>query len=274
MTPGVGRRFWDADVLLSPAAAQHHAAETITCPYDPAPLDLTVFVSCYNEATHIIETLETVSAAAREVGLSHEIIVIDDGSKDTSRELVADYIQQHPQDRVVLRANRLNRGLAENYYDCAYLGCGKYYRLVCGDNAEPKDSIKAVLTAIGSADIIVPYYTSVADKPLSRRIISRTYTCLVNLITGNRLQYYNGLAVHLRYNVMRWHPNTRGFGFQADLLCFLLDLGFTYREVPIIAFEQRKGKSNALTFRNCLSVAATLVGITNRRIWNVIDARR
>jgi hypothetical protein len=41
---------------------------------------------------------------------------------------------------------------------------------------------------------------------------------LVNLVTGNRLHYYNGLAVHLGHNVMRWHPNTRGFGFQADIL--------------------------------------------------------
>ena len=274
MSPGVGRGFWDADVLLSPTAAHLHSAATITCPYDPAPLDLTIFVSCYNEAAHIVETLDTVSAAAREAGLTFEIIVIDDGSKDHSRDLVAEYIHRHPLDRLVLRANRLNRGLAENYYDAAFLGRGKYYRLVCGDNAEPKDSIKAVFAAIGSADIVVPYYTSVVDKPLNRRIISRAYTGLVNLITGNRLQYYNGLAVHLRYNVMRWHPNTRGFGFQADLLCFLLDLGFTYREVPIIAFEQRKGKSNALTFRNILSVVATLIGITNRRLWTLIDARR
>lgn len=274
MNAAAGRAFWNADVVLSPAAAQLHSTAAITCPYDPAPLDLTVFVSCYNEASHIVVTLDTVSAAAREAGLSHEIIVIDDGSQDSSRDLVGDYIARHPEERIVLRANRSNRGLAENYFDGAFLGRGKYYRLVCGDNAEPKDSIKAVFAAIGSADIVVPYYTSIADKPLNRRIISRAYTCLVNLITGNRLQYYNGLAVHLRYNVMRWHPNTRGFGFQADLLCFLLDLGFTYREVPIVAFEQRKGKSNALTFRNFLSVAATLVGIANRRLWNMIDARR
>jgi hypothetical protein len=96
---------------------------------------------------------------------------------------------------------------------------------------------------------------------------------LVNLITGYRLHYYNGLAVHLRHNVMRWHPNTPGFGFQADILCHLLDLGFTHLEVPIVAIEQ-KGKSSALTLRNFLSVASTLVSITNRRIWRRIDAHR
>src|SRR3977135_4039053 len=111
----------------------------------------------------------------------------------------------------------------------------------------------------------VPYFGLAEGRSLKRRMISKSYTWLLNLITGNRLQYYNGLAVHLRHNVMRWHPNTHGFGFQADILCLLIDLGFTYEEVEIITIEQRRGGSNALTFRNLLSVAHTLIEIGNRR---------
>ena len=44
----------------------------------------------------------------------------------------------------------------------------------------------------------------------------KTFTFLVNLISGYHLKYYNGMAIHLRYNVMRWHPSSYGFGFQAD----------------------------------------------------------
>lgn len=213
-------------------------------------------------------------SAAAEVGLDYEIIVIDDVSKDNSRELVADYIAAHPDERIVLRANRHNKGLAQNYLDAAFLGRGKYYRLICGDNAEPRDSIVSVLRAIGEADIVVPYYTSSKGKSVKRQLISSAYTGLVNLMTGNRLHYYNGLAVHLRRNVIRWHPNTRGFGFQADILCLLLDLGFSYTEVPVITVEQRHGKSNALTFRNLISVAHTLVEIAIRRISNRLYRRQ
>src|SRR5205085_379763 len=144
-------------------------------------------------------------------------------SSDDSPRIVADYIASNPDERIVLRVNRVNKGLAQNYLDAAFLGRGKYYRLICGDNAEPRDSIVAVFNAIGKADIIVPYFASAEGKSLRRRMISTSYTWLLNLITGNRLQYYNGLAVHLRHNVMRWHPNTHGFGFQADILCLLLD---------------------------------------------------
>ncbi len=268
-----GTDFWQGRVVLSAAAAQMHNAEALTNPYDQSPLDLTIFVSCYNEAEHIIRTLHSVCDAAEQVGLKYEIIVIDDCSKDSSAQLVADFIKSHPERRILLRANAVNKGLAHNYVDAAFLGVGKYYRLVCGDNSEPTATMVSVLSAIGQADIIVPYYLSIEGKGRRRQMISRAYTCIVNFITGNRLNYYNGLAVHLRYNVLRWHSDTMGFGFQAEILCILLDRGFTYKEVPVVAIEQRIGKSNALTFRNLLSVAHTLSEITNRRIRRFLYGR-
>src|SRR6185437_3636473 len=121
---------------------------------------------------------------------------------------------------------------------------------------------------IGAADMLTPYYVSSEGKSLSRRIISNSYSWLVNLISGFRLHYYNGLAVHLRYNVMRWHPNTRGFGFQADIICMLLDQGFTFKEIAVATIERRTSSSNALTLRNILSVAHTLIDLIFRRVAN------
>jgi glycosyltransferase involved in cell wall biosynthesis len=274
MKDSVGRRFWDGEIVMIPAAAGLHDALRLTEPYDADALDLTVFVSCYNEADYIVATLDTVSDAARDRGLRYEIIVIDDVSTDDSRRLVVEYIAAHPAENILLRVNRINKGLAQNYLDAAFLGRGKYLRLICGDNAEPKASIAAVFAAIGEADIVIPYYTSSAGKSLRRRVISKLYTSIVNGVTGNRLHYYNGLAMHLRHNVMRWHPNTHGFGFQADILCLLIDLGFSYKEVPVITIEQRRGSSNALNIRNFLSVMHTLIEIANRRLSDRLYRRR
>lgn len=262
----LGKRFFDADITLSEAAKNIHTPAKLTSPYDDAPLDLTIFVSCYNEADLIATTLETIRTVMLELPLTYEILVIDDVSKDNSREVVEAYIAAHPETNIVLRKNKHNKGLAQNYFDGAFLGKGKYYRLLCGDNSEPKESLKRIFSEIGTADILVPYYTSSEGKSAYRMFISKTYTFIVNTITGYKFHYYNGLHVHLRYNVMRWHPNTHGFGFQADMLCMLLDQGFTYKEVPVIMVEQRTGKSNAITFKNLLSVGHTLLEILIRRI--------
>src|SRR5579863_117561 len=262
------------DVTMTPAAAQLHKLESVLAPGREAPFDLTVFVSCYNEQEYIVATIEAIRQALKEVGASYEIIVVDDCSKDRSSEIIKNYIAAHDNERIMLRTNRVNRGLAQNYLDVAFIGRGRYYRLICGDNAEPRETMIAVFREIGQADMIIPYYVTSEGKSLYRRSLSNAYAGLVNLISGFRLHYYNGLAVHLRYNVMRWHPNTRGFGFQADIICMLLDQGFSYKEVAVKTIERRDGGSNALTFKNALSVAHTLVDLIFRRLANWVYRRR
>jgi hypothetical protein len=122
--------------------------------------------------------------------------------------------------------------------------------------------------------MIIPYHMSNGGKSLYRRPVSNVYAGIVNLISGFRLHYHNGLAVHLRYNVMRWHPNTRGFGFQADIICMLLDQSFSYKEVPVISIERRVQGSNALTFKIGLPVSHTLVDLIFRRLANLVYRRR
>ena len=258
-----------ATIAMTPAAAELHRVEEVLSPGQDTPIDLTIFVSCYEEEILIIATLDAVREALATVGgLTYELIVIDDCSRDRSADLVEAYIRAHPAERIMLRRNKVNRGLAQNYFDAAFIGKGKYYRLICGDNAEPRETMVAVFRAIGKADMVIPYYVTREGKGFYRKLLSLAYSQIVNTISGFRLHYYNGLAVHLRYNVMRWHPNTRGFGFQADIICMLLDQGFTYVEVPVKDNEKKRGGSRALTFKNLLSVTHTLVGIVIRRISN------
>lgn len=261
-----GKKYWNADITLTESAEHYHQVSEMLSPYDNAPLDITIFVSCYNEEDFIDETLTTIIQAMEMVGKTYEIIVIDDGSTDKSVQLVKDFIARHQSSNIILRVNLENKGLAQNFIDAAFIGRGKYYRLICGDNAEPIDTIVNVISMMGQADMIIPYYVSAEGKSLYRRSVSRMYTHLINLISGNKLNYYNGLQVHLRHNVMRWHPNTRGFGFQAGLVCLLLEKGFSYKQVPCITIEKRGGGGNALTLKNLRSVMHTMVSILMRRL--------
>jgi glycosyltransferase involved in cell wall biosynthesis len=263
-----------AEVAMTPAAAELHSAGSVLAPGADCPIDLTVFVSCYNEAPYIIRTLDTLRGALAELKFSYEIIVIDDCSKDNSADLVQDYIRANPSEPLLLRCNKFNIGWAQNYIDGAFIGKGKYYRIVCGDASEPKDTMIKVFQEIGTADIIIPYYVTNAGRSWQRGFLSSAYVTLVNLISGFHLHYYNGLPVHLRYNVMRWHSNTRGFGFQADILCLLLEQGFSFKEVPVFAVEQKGGKSTALSLKNVLSIGHTLFDIGIRRVANMVYRRR
>ena len=230
-------------------------------------LDLTIVVPCYNEESKVAATLDTIACAMSELpDCSYEVLVVDDGSKDNTVRVVTDYQASHPELPIVLRINPKNRGLTRTYVDGAFVGRGKYYRLVCGDNVEPKDTLIKVFSHRGQADMVIPYHERVAGKTASRLFISRTYTWLVNSLSGYHLRYYNGLALHLRYNVMRWGPYSFGFGFQAELITRLLDEGASFCEVCVVAMhEEKSGGQSALNLKNLLSVSHTLFEIMVRR---------
>ena len=238
-------------------------------------LDVTVVVTCYNEQEFIVDSLESVIGALRESGRSYEVIVVDDVSKDDSVSRVREYMKQHPEYPIRLITNRINRGLGNNYVEAAFLGKGKYYRLCCGDNCEPKEVIAQILRHMGKADMVIPYQNQkeVAGKSRFRKLLSQTFTFLVNSISGYHIKYYNGLAIHLRYNVMRWHPASYGFGFQADLVTRLLDEGASYVQVPSTSIDRKGSASAALKTRNILSVSHTLLEIVFRRLRRMLYGR-
>jgi len=229
-------------------------------------IQLTLFVACYNEEANIAATLETVLAACTELSLSYEIIVIDDASKDRSVELILAFKKQHPEVILTLKQNPHNRGLGDNYAEAAFMGRGAWYRLICGDNVEPKETLVKVFSHIGKAELIIPYRPDESTRSSLRQFLSKAFTFLVNAISGYQIKYYNGLPLTRRYYIMRWHSNAHGFGFQADLVTRLLDQGVSYLEIPVGGHERVAGKSAALSLRNLCSVAHSLLTILMRRL--------
>ena len=232
--------------------------------------DLSLFVACYNEEEGIIPTLETVVAAASEVGISYDVVIIDDCSTDRSVEVIIDYFRKHPDLPIALFVNEVNQGVGSNYAEGAFRCRGKYYRMICGDNVESKDTLVSIFKRIGEADMIIPYPADTTFRGQFRRAVSRAFTLLINLLSGYSVRYYNGLAVHFRYNVMRWHSNSHGFGFQADLITRLLDLNATYIEIPVYPNERAAGATKAFKFRNICSVGHTLLEIWLRRLGKLV----
>jgi glycosyltransferase involved in cell wall biosynthesis len=245
---------------------------TTTTSPNAAPT-LTLFVACYNEEENIKDTLDTVVEACAEVNVSYEIIVIDDASKDRSVEIIQNYVLTHPLVKLKLVVNAQNQGLGTNYVEGAFLGSGEWYRLICGDNVEPKETLVKVFSQIGKADLIIPFQVNCPGRSASRMLLSKAYTSLVNAISGNSIRYYNGLCLTKRWLVMRWHPSSHGFGIQADLVTRLISVGATYLELPVDARERANGNSKAITFKNFCSVGHSLLNIFIRRCSKILYGR-
>jgi glycosyltransferase involved in cell wall biosynthesis len=209
----------------------------------------------------VIDKLVTVTGL---LGLTYEILVFDDCSQDRTVEVVRAYQVQHPEVPLRLFVNAVNRGVARNFVEGAFQARGAYYRLVCGDDVEPIETLRIILDHAGKADIIIPYRTEVIGRPLHRHALSRLYTMLVNLASGRRLHYYNGLPLFRRRDVMRFHVEATGSGYQAEFLLRLLQEGKSFVEIPLIASD--RDRSGSLNLRNFVSVGYSLFKILMRGI--------
>lgn len=227
--------------------------------------DISFFVPALNEEELIVPTLETLLGALSRFRYSYEILVVDDGSTDATSARVREFMAAHPDEPIRLIRNPKNRGLGRNYVDAAFAASGRYYKLVCGDNPEPQHTIEALLAHLGEADMITPYLRN-DPRHWKRKYLSILFTKVVNLVGGYRLRYYNGTAIHRRYNVMRWHSDTYGFAFNAEIITRLLNEGATVIEVPIDVVEAPGRVSRAFSFHNSLSVPHSLLQILLRRL--------
>ncbi len=236
--------------------------------------DVTFFVPCMDEEKNIVPTIENIHAAVSKFTYTYQILIVDDGSKDQTISKIKAYKQGHPHVRIDLIINTTNRGLGRNYVDAAYLASGEFIMLVNGDNAEPQEAIEAILAQKGKADMVIPHFGSQDSRAMSRVRLSQFFTWLINTITGNHISYYNGPVLHRRINIIRWHSDTYGFAYQAEVLTRLLEEGATYVEVEIKNLDRESGISKAFRMINVLSVSHSVLQILIRRIRGIIFTRR
>jgi glycosyltransferase involved in cell wall biosynthesis len=111
-------------------------------------LDITVFISCYNEKDSIVPTMESVSGALAQLPLASEILVIDDNSTDESVAVVEALMRTHPALPIRLERHDINRGLGYTIFEAARHAQGKHFWCVAGDNPVSKETCVALLSRI------------------------------------------------------------------------------------------------------------------------------
>jgi glycosyltransferase involved in cell wall biosynthesis len=218
---------------------------------------LSIVIPAYNEAGNILGTLENVTAALAGLAIESEILVVDDGSRDGTGDLVRANADRFAGVRLLV--NERNLGFGATYQRGVQAAALGHIVMVHGDNAWGADTLRPFLAATGDADIIVGYTRDMwRSRSISRTLISKTFTLLVNLITGYRLRYYNGLQIHRADILKSLAIQSSGYGFQAEVLVKALRRTRTFIEVPMDLREREHGESKAFRVKNAIDVMRTL----------------
>jgi glycosyltransferase involved in cell wall biosynthesis len=222
-----------------------------------ASQSLSIIVPAYCEAENILDTLENVTRALAPLQLIHEVLVIDDGSGDGTGALVTANLPRFP--GVRLLTNERNMGFGASYRRGVDAAALDHIVMVHGDNAWGHETLREFFSHVGQADIVIGYTREMwRARTWQRTAISKTFTFIVNLITRRRLTYYNGLQIHRASILKSLRIESRGYGFQAEVLVKALRLTRTYREVAMDLNERKRGESQAFRLKNVVDVARTL----------------
>ena len=237
----------------------------------PAPLkvpELSFVIPAFNEEENIAETIRRVDDEARSLVRSHEIIVVDDGSSDSTFESAKEAVGDIP-----LRVLRLSRNFGKEQAIMAGLeaSTGAGVVILDADLQEPLCHLATMLQHRAEGfEVVYAVRAHRDDEPYLKRLFTRVFYKLLNL----------GTEADIPADARDFRLMDRRV---VDALCDLPErnrfmkglygwVGFRSKAIPI-ELEQRTGGTSKFGFRNLLKLGLT--GMTSftswpLRVWTLI----
>lgn len=162
--------------------ARLHHSFMIELEQTSSPL-ISVVVLTYNSADTVQETLDSLT---RQEFASMEVVVCDDGSTDTTQEIVQAWLYKHGHlfKRAVMLASTVNEGICKNIKKGYAAAFGEWLKPIAGDDFLAPQAVRSFAAAAVCAkhDAIISLMSSFGDG-------TENFDCLPNsrdisLITG------------------------------------------------------------------------------------------
>ena len=194
-----------------------------------------VAIPVYNEEDHVRLVIEEILCCVR------EILVVDDGSTDRTRDIVAEMQQEAPGLRVLRHATNL--GYGRSLIDAfGYAVENAYEHLIvmdCDEQHKPADILDFVMAG-GAHDIISgsryhpDSHCEGIPAPADRRRIGREVTARINEVTGyNLTDAFCGFKMYRVDALKKLALTEHGYGLPVQLWVQAWKAGLTVIEKPI-----------------------------------------
>jgi len=223
-------------------------------PPSAATLDLTLVVPALNEERNIASTLEAIGRVLASCpGKSAEVLVVDDGSTDSTAAVVEEIARRDT--RVVLIRNPGNLGLGASLQVAIARAAGRQLLIVPGDNDLPPQTLLELIRSSGAADMVMCYFENREQRGRARNILSTLFGLIYTTAFDVYPQYINGPCVYPVANLRRLRLFSTRFSIVAEINVKLLRQGVSFLEVPSHRQVGMKG-SSSFSLRNLWETAS------------------
>jgi len=197
---------------------------------------ITVIMPAYNEQENLENSVLNIHEILKQLGYQHEIIVIDDGSKDETRKIALKLSNYLPV-KVLGYERNMGKGYA---FKCgANLARGNITLLMDSDGEVKPLDLKKYIYYLKEADVIIAskrHPNSVYIAPFMRKILGTGFHLLTKLLTGVKVSdTQSGLKAFRTRELKRLLPllSVKRYAFDVELLVVASLMKLRVRELPI-----------------------------------------
>jgi len=202
--------------------------------------EVSLVFPAYNEAESLVPALETALAYLTGRGLSAEVLVVDDGSRDDTGAVGRAFGEEHPEVRVL--SHSPNRGKGRAVRRGMLAACGEFRVFMDVDLATPIEELDKLLEALqGGADVAIgTRYVAASQVEVRQHFIRRTMGAAFRALARSLLRlpisdftcgfkgFRGPVADELFSRLTEF-----GWAFDAELLLLAARTGHPPVEVPV-----------------------------------------
>jgi glycosyltransferase involved in cell wall biosynthesis len=153
-------------------------------------MDLSIVIPLYNEEESIPELVSWIGRVIRGMGCSYEIIVVDDGSTDSSWKVINRLAASDPAVKAI--KFRRNYGKSAALFSGFEESSGEVVITMDADLQDSPDEIPALYQMIREEEYdLVSGWKKKRHDPISKTLPSRVFNTTARLITGIKLHDFN-----------------------------------------------------------------------------------
>jgi dolichyl-phosphate beta-glucosyltransferase len=200
-----------------------------------------IVIPAYNEGARLGTTLAKVLAYLQQQKWDAEVIVVNDGSRDNTAEIVRELAQTNPTLRLV--ENPANRGKGYSVRNGILNASGQIVLFSDADLSSPIAEMPKLLAALeAGADIAIGSRwlrteLQTQRQPLHRQVFGRVFNLLLRVTLG--LQFADtqcGFKAFTRHAAQTIFPlqHIERWGFDPETLFLARKFDFKVKEVPVL----------------------------------------
>jgi len=229
---------------------------------------LSIFFPAYNDSGTIASLVIAARQAAARLTSDFEVIVVNDGSRDATAQILDELARTYPEVRVVHHG--VNRGYGAALRSGFSAATRELVFYTDGDAQYDPSEMTLLWNALrGDIDLVNGYKISRSD-PLHRILIGRIYHHTVKLLFGLRIRDVDCDFRLLRRSIFdRVSLETTSGVICLEMMKKIQDAGFSVAEVPVHHYHRAYGRSQFFNvrrlFKTAIDVAALWVALVVRR---------